>query len=410
MNRIPYPLNSTFLRFAVTCAAAAGLAMAQDQAPPNPPQPNPQSGAQPNGAWRRVGDAPPAQPQTQAPAPSQPTDAYGQPLPAGGAQPAPAQGSQPLPASGEPQDVQQGPPQDIPQGPPQDTPPAYAPPNMGPQNMPQNGPPSQANGRPAYGLPSEVTLQAGTYVTARINQPLSSDRNLVGDTFTGTLIQPVVVNGIVVAHRGQTVYGRVTLVEKHHGDKPSRLGLELTGMTLADGTQAPIKSQLVTRQGGTTPGGIEAGTVVGTTAVGAAIGGAVGWGTGAAIGAGAGAIAGLAGVFATHNHPTVLYPETVLMFQVSAPLTFASGNAQAFHYVGPNEYGNGPGVQMTMQQPRPPGYGYSYAAPYGGYAPYPYGYPYPYYGYPYYPYWGGVGFYFGGPRVFVGGRGFGFRR
>jgi hypothetical protein len=389
---MPYQLNSIFLRFAVTCAAAAGLAMAQDQAPPTPPQ----SPAQQNGAWRRVGDAPPAPPQT--PSPSQPTDAYGQPLPAGGAQPAPA--------PGEPQDVQQGPPQD--------TPPAYAPPNMAPQNMPQNvpqngPPPQQANGRPAYGLPAQVTLQPGTYVTARINQALSSDHNLVGDTFTGTLLQPVVVNGIVVAQRGQTVYGRVTVVEKHHSDKPSRLGLELTGMTLADGTQVPVKSELVTRQGRTTPGGVEAGTVVGTTAVGAAIGGAVGWGTGAAIGAGAGAIAGLAGVFATHNHATVLYPETVLMFQVSAPLTVATGNGQAFHYVGPNEYGNGPGVQMQMQQPRPPGYGYSSYAPYGGYAPYGYPYAYPYYGYGY-PYWGGGGFYFGGPRVFVGGRGFGRRR
>jgi hypothetical protein len=280
-----------------------------------------------------------------------------------------------------------------------------------PQNYPQNGPPPlQANGRPAYGLPSEVTLQAGTYVTARINQPLSSDRNLVGDSFTATLIQPVVVNGIVVAQRGQQVYGRVTVVEKHHSDKPSRLGIELTGITLADGTQMPMKSQLVNRQGGSTPGGIEAGTIVGTTAVGAAIGGAVGWGTGAAIGAGAGAIAGIAAVIATHNHPTVVYPETVLMFQVSAPVTVATGNApQAFHYVGPNDYGQGPGVQML--QPRPPGppaYGYSAYAP--GSAPYAAPYPYPYYGYPYYPYWGGVGVYFGGPRVFVGGRGFGYRR
>jgi hypothetical protein len=252
-------------------------------------------------------------------------------------------------------------------------------------------------------------------VTVRINQPLSSAHNLVGDTFTATLIQPVVVNGIVVAQRGQPVYGRVTLVEKQHSDKPSRMGLELTGLTLADGSQMPVKSQLVNRQGGSTPGGIQAGTIVGTTAVGAAVGGAAAWGTGAAIGAGAGAVAGIAAVLLTHNHPTIIYPETVLMFQMSAPVTIATGNApQAFHYVSPNEYG--PGVQMQMRQPGPaayPGYGTAYApyAAYPGYPYYPYGYGYPYYGYPYSPYWGGVGFYFGGPRGFVGGRGFGgFRR
>ena len=396
MSRIPYPVKCRFFRFALIGLSAAGLAAAQDQTPP----PAPQTQAPSNAAWRRVGDPPPppapvpaaAPAPAQAPAPgamppaqdpSQPTDrtdAYGQPLPAG---------------NGDMQEI------------PQDAPP--------PQQMaPQGAPPMAPQGnRPAYGIPASVTLQGGTYITMRTNQPLSTSHNLVGDAFSGTLIQPVVVNGIVVAQRGQTVYGRVTQVEKQHSDKPSRLGLELTGITLADGTQLPVKTQLVNRQGGSTPGPVQAGTIVGTTAVGAAIGGAVGWGTGAAIGTGAGALVGIAGVLATHNHPTILYPETALTFQTSAPVTVATGNApQAFHYVSPNEYG----VQMQMQPARPPypgytGYPGAYgAAPYGAApyaaAPYPYyPYPYPYY-YPYYPYWGGVGFYFGGPRGFFGPRGF----
>jgi hypothetical protein len=409
MTRIPYQASSTFFRFAVPFLAAASLVLAQDQTPPSQPQPP----VTPNGGWRRVGDPPPApaqapvsnpavpagQPQTQDPSqPTDRTDAYGQPLPP--------------PATVESQDGQQFPPQDA-------QAPQTAPP-MAPQGGPPNGAP-QMNNRPAYGLPAEVTLPPGTYVTARINQPLTSDHNLVGDTFSATLIQPLVVDGIVVAQRGQTVYGRVSEAEKAHSDKPSRLGLELTGITLADGTQVPVKSQLVNRQGGTTPGGVQAGTVVGTTAVGAAVGGAAAWGTGAAIGAGAGMVVGVAGVLLTRNHPTIIYPGTSLMFQVTTPVTIATGRApQAFHYVGPNEYG--PGVQMQMGQPRPPvqpGYpAYpaspysSYYGAYGAYAPGPYypGYPYPYY-YPYYPYyWGGVGVYFGGPRGFIGGRGFGFRR
>lgn len=378
MTRTSNQAHSTLSRFAVTILTAAGLALAQDQAPTPPPQ----APAPPSGGWRRVGDPPPAPASTPAPAPasqpqsqdpSQPvdrSDAYGQAVPPAG-----------------PPDAQD--------------------PQMAPQAAPPNAPP-QANNRPSYGLPAEVTLQPGTYVTVRTNQPLSSDHNLVGDTFTATLNQPVVVNGIVVAQRGQTVYGRVSEAQKAHSDKPSRLGLELTGMTLADGTQVNVKSQLVTRQGGTTPAGVQAGTVAGTTAVGAAVGAAAGWGTGAAIGAGAGAIVGIAGVMLTRNHPTILYPETALTFQVTSPVTIATARApQAFHYVGPNEYGAG--VQMQMRQPRPPmapGYpvGPSYYGAYGAYGAYPYYPAYPYY-YPSYPYWGGVGVWFGGPRGFIGGRG-----
>jgi len=254
--------------------------------------------------------------------------------------------------------------------------------------------------RPAYGLPARLTLQPGTFVTVRINGALSSDRNQVGDAFTATLEQPVIVDGVVVANRGQGVYGRVAEVQKHHGDKPSRLGVELTSLTLADGSQAPLHSQLVARQGPTTPGGVQAGTVVGTTAVGAAVGAAAGWGTGAAIGAGAGAIAGMAGVVLTKNHPSVIYPETALTFRVESPVTIATDRApQAFRYVGPEDY-NRP-VQRQLVQSRPPGsYGYGYASPYYGYG-YPYGGYYPYYPY---PYWGGVGVYWGPGFYFRGGR------
>jgi hypothetical protein len=238
--------------------------------------------------------------------------------------------------------------------------------------------------RPAYGVPAQLTVQPGTYVTARINQALSSEHNLAGDTFTATLVQPVVVNGIVVAQRGQVVYGKVSEVQKQKTDKPSRLGLQLTALTLADGTQVNVQTALVSRQGGRTPPGVQAGTIAGTTGVGAAIGAAAGWGTGAAIGAGAGLLVGAAGVLLTRNHPTIVYPETLLTFQIGAPLSIATGDhPQAFHYVGPNDYG--PGLR-TQLGPRPP------TGPYGTYygpRPGPYAYPSPYY-YPY-PFYGGVG-------------------
>lgn len=332
--------------------AASGLVLAQQSAP--------------NGGWRRVGDAPPAAQQPpvadgrQQQDPSEPvdrSDAYGQTNP----------------------------------------------------NAPQ-GPQAQQQGmRPNYGLPPQVTVRPNTYVSVRTNQPLSSDHNQVGDTFSATLLQPLVADGIVVAQRGQTVYGRVAVAEKAHIGHDSRLGLELNSITLADGSQVPVTSQLIAHQGPKTPGGVEAGTIIGTTAVGAAIGGIAGHGTGAAIGAGAGAAAGILGVLLTHNHETRLYPETALTFQVTSPVTVSTVNAPgAYRYVGPDDYDR-PNAQYntrpTLVRPAPavgayygPAYGPAYAP---GYYP-------PYYGYGYsygYPYWG--------PSVVIGGgwgRGGGFYR
>jgi hypothetical protein len=257
----------------------------------------------------------------------------------------------------------------------------------------QDGP--QRNAPPAYGVPAQLTLKSGTYVNVRINQMLSSDRNHAGDTFSATLTQPVIVDGIVVAPRGQVIYGRVADAEKAHAGKDSRLGLELMSITLADGTQAPVTSQLVAKQGPHTPGGQEAGTIIGTTAVGAAVGGIAGRAQGAAIGAGAGAAAGIATVLLTHNHPTVLYPETALTFSITTPVTINTANApQAYRYVGPEDY---QGVN-TSAGPREP----VLRRPAYVYGP---GYYDPYY-YPYYPYgWGpgfGVGVVVGGPRFYGG--------
>lgn len=252
-----------------------------------------------------------------------------------------------------------------------------------------NRPPAAQPPRPAYGLPAEVTLKPGTYVTMRINQALASNKNAIGDTFSGMLTQPIVVNGIVVAHRGQMVYGRVSEADKVKG--VHRLGVQLTSLTLADGTQVAVQTQLISRQGPTTPGGVQAGVITSTTATGAVVGAIAAGGGGAAAGAGIGAAAGIIGVLATRNHPSVIYPETMLTFLTENAITVSTGNSSAYRYVGPEDYAHPATVsqQVAPRQTYVDGAGYPY-------------YPYPYYGwgYPYYG-WGpmvGIGFggYYGG--------------
>jgi hypothetical protein len=299
-----------------------------------------------NGGWRRVGDPPPAPPEVQVPSPSTdwPNNAQ-DPIPP--VERAPERTS--VDAWGNPQERN-------------DRPSAA---------MPPQGPP------PQYNLPAQITIKPGTFITVRISQGLSSDRNQQGDIFTATLAQPIVVDGVVLANPNQTVMGRVSEAKKAgRVEGTSRLGLQITGITLADGNQANVQSSVVNRNGRADVGS-DVAAVATTTGVGAAIGAAADWGRGAAIGAGAGAAAGLIGVLLTRGHPTVVYPETVLTFRLDSAVVVNTTHAPyAYRYVGPDDYNHPVGARVMQPRPMP-----RYAAPY----PYPYYYPY-YYGYP--GYWG----------------------
>ena len=83
-----------------------------------------------------------------------------------------------------------------------------------PQAQPEQPPQYQNQQNPDPQIPAQLTLQAGTYVTVRVDQYLSSNKNFAGDGFTATLTQPLVVDGLVVAQRGQTLGGRVADVQK----------------------------------------------------------------------------------------------------------------------------------------------------------------------------------------------------
>jgi hypothetical protein len=274
-----------------------------------------------------------------------------------------------------------------------------------PQNFPQNQPMPQ----PMRMVPAQLTIKPGTYVTVRLNQALSSDRNQAGDAFSATLVRPIVVDGVVVADRGQTLGGHVTEAKKAgRVEGTSKLGIQLTDLPVVDGQQVPVQTQFMTRNGPTSVGR-DAAAIGVTTGVGAAIGAGVGGAGGAAVGAGAGLLVSTVGVLFTRGHPTVLYPETVMTFRVEQPVTISTEHAaQAFRYVDPRDY------QTTgaprMQTAYGSGYGAPPAAAYGpGYGP---GY-YPPYGYGYgygYPYYGpGFGVFIGGPGFFGGGFRGGFR-
>ena len=179
-------------------------------------------------------------------------------------------------------------------------------------------------------LPAEVKLPAGAWITVRVNQPLSSDRNHPGDAFTATLVQPLVADGMVIARRGQTVAGRVAEAQKAGRAKgTSRLGIEITEVSLVDGQQFPVQTQLMERRGDTAVGR-DVGAIGVTTGTGAAIGAGVAGPFGAGVGALAGAFVSTIGVLVTRGKPTVLYPEMMLTFRLEGPLTVSVAHSGAF--------------------------------------------------------------------------------
>ena len=79
----------------------------------------------------------------------------------------------------------------------------------------------------------------------RVNQVLSSDHNQSGDAFSATLVKPIVVNGVIVADRGQVIQGRVSEAKKAgRVSGTSHLGLELTDLSLVDGSQVPVQNRI----------------------------------------------------------------------------------------------------------------------------------------------------------------------
>jgi hypothetical protein len=393
------PIRTAVCSVALSFLFGSGAMFAQDQPAGPPPADSQQPSAQANGTWRKAGDPPPAEgtpvpPADQAPQADQAPPA-GTPAPADTAprstmDPNYSQAGQPAPYPNQ-YPNQQYPNQQYPnqQYPNQQYPyPQY--PNQYP-NQRYGGPPPAANYNRGP-IPAKLTIKPGTFITVRLNQGLSSDRNQAGDGFAATLAKPVIVDGVVVADRGQTIGGKVTEAKKAgRVEGVSHLAVQLTDLTLLDGQPVPIQTQLYSKNGPTSVGR-DVGAVAGTTAAGAAIGAAADWGRGAAIGAGAGLVAGVVGVLVTRGRPTYLYPEQILTFRVEAPVTVSTEAApQAFRWVGPYDYERPYDVQNRTGPPNGAYYGYG--------AAYPYASPYPYYGYAYgfgYPYWGsGIGLYWG---------------
>ncbi len=166
---------------------------------------------------------------------------------------------------------------------------------------------------------TSVAIPPGTNIQVRLSTPLNTGEAQAGQTFTGTMAEPVVAGGKTVLAKGAGVKGKVTeVVSSGRLKRPASITLVLTTVS-AQPLQIDGKSHLL-RNVALIGGGAGAGAI---------IGGVTGGKKGAAIGAAIGAGAGTATAFMTGKNEIALPAEMVLPFVAGSGAAASASTAPA---------------------------------------------------------------------------------
>jgi hypothetical protein len=164
--------------------------------------------------------------------------------------------------------------------------------------------------------PKRYVVPAGSQLVVRLGQTLTAKGSNVGDSFTGTLSQSLVVHGVKVVKAGAPVTGTVVAAKGQGRFKGA--GDLVIAVNRVGSYSVATSSYEATTKG---KGKRTAGFVGGGAGGGALIGGIAGGGKGALIGGLLGAGAGTAGAAFTGNKDISIPAESVVTFSLSEPLT-----------------------------------------------------------------------------------------
>jgi len=172
---------------------------------------------------------------------------------------------------------------------------------------------------PTQAPPQPLAIPAGTRIRVALGQDLGSKLSQPGQSFSATVTDPIVVDGVTVVRAGAPASGTVIDAKALGRFKGgAELAIRLDSIR-AEGSTYPVATSTVERaEKG--KGKRTAGFIGGGGGIGALIGGLAGGGKGALIGALAGAGAGTAGTAFTGNKEIVIPAETVLTFRLEQPV------------------------------------------------------------------------------------------
>jgi type IV secretory pathway VirB10-like protein len=167
----------------------------------------------------------------------------------------------------------------------------------------------------------EVTVPAEAVIGLQLESTITSETARVEDRIEARVTRDVRANGRVAIPAGSRVLGSVSLVERGGKMKErARLGVRFHTIILADGTELPLQTDTVFREGDA-PANASAAKVGGGAIGGAILGAILGGGKGAAIGAGVGAGAGTAAVMAGGRRPAEIRAGSPVTVKVLSPVS-----------------------------------------------------------------------------------------
>jgi type IV secretion system protein VirB10 len=189
-------------------------------------------------------------------------------------------------------------------------------------------------------LTGRTVVPAGTQISIRLRETLSSQRNERDDEFRAEVLKGVEVNSLVVIPAGSQIYGTITHVKRAGRIRGrSEMNLRFDEIELPSGSRFPLEATVVSVEEqadeevkddegtiqGTSTKGKDAKKIGFTTGIGALIGVLTGGGSGAKVGAAVGAVGGSAGVLATRGRDIVLPSGTELQIKLDQEVAVPTG-------------------------------------------------------------------------------------
>jgi hypothetical protein len=194
-----------------------------------------------------------------------------------------------------------------------------APPPM-PETAPAPAPDPVPVTPPPPPPPVKITVPTGTTLAVRLEDPLDSEVNQIGQTFGASLTSPITTDGEIAIPAGSRIQGHIVDL-KSAGKFAGQSVLVLQLDNISSGGRTYNLSTDQFKKEGSSRGKNTAEKVGAGAGIGAIIGALAGGGKGAAIGAAAGGGLGGGVQAATKGQQIKLPVETVLNFTLQAPVT-----------------------------------------------------------------------------------------
>jgi hypothetical protein len=167
----------------------------------------------------------------------------------------------------------------------------------------------------------EVVLPASSVIGLHVETSLSSERARVEDRVEARVTRDVTGGGRVAIPAGTRVIGSVIVAERGGKLKErARLGVRFHTLVFADGSEIPIRTDPIYREGDS-PGNESAKKIGGATVGGAILGAILGGEKGAVIGGATGAAGGTAVVMAGDRNPATLPAGSVVTVRLAEPVS-----------------------------------------------------------------------------------------